>query len=70
MNNNDLVRWAIDKIRCDEKCKPNCYGVIGATGPTDLTGPSGGTTYWTYRSYGAAGGTEPVSAHLVIIQLQ
>ena len=39
MNNkqNDLVRRAGEKIKCDEKCKPNCYGVIGATGPTGPT---------------------------------
>lgn len=49
-NKNDLVRRAMEKIKCDEKCKPNCCIVIGPTGP--------------------AGGTQPVSAHLVIIQLQ
>ena len=28
----------MEKIRCDEKCKPNCFGVIGPTGPTGATG--------------------------------
>jgi len=52
MNNeqNDLVTRAMEKIRCDEKCKPNCFGVIGPTGPT---GPAGGPTGPT----GATGAT-------------
>ena len=54
MNNkqNDLVTRAMKKIKCDEKCKPNCYVVIGPTGPT---GPSGGPTGAT----GATGATGP-----------
>ena len=41
---------ALKKIKEDEKCKPNCIGIIGPTGPTgpkgDIgpTGPSGGPT--------------------------
>ena len=106
MNNkqNDLVRRAMEKIRCNEKCKPNCYAVIGATGSTGPTGPSGGpigptgatgasqiigmaivtttsvNSILTVRNPAdnstaltitpSAGGTKPVSAHLVIIQLQ
>ena len=52
MNNkqNDLVRHAMEKIRCDKKCKPNCYAIIGPTGPT---GPAGGPTGPT----GATGAT-------------
>ena len=47
MNNNDneLVRWAKEKIRRDQKCKPACNtfiigDVIGATGPTGPQGPA------------------------------
>ena len=45
MNNkqNDLVTRAMKKIKCDEKCKPNCYVVIGPTGPTGPTGATGAT---------------------------
>ena len=39
-NQNDLVRWAMEKIRRDEKFKPNCCFVI----PTGPTGPGGGPT--------------------------
>lgn len=33
MNNNDneLVRWAMEKIRCDEKHRPDCCVVVGPT---------------------------------------
>ena len=43
MNNNDneLVRWAQEKIKRDQRFKPNCNVIIGPTGPT---GPSGGPT--------------------------
>lgn len=53
MNNkqNDLVRRAMEKIKCDEKCKPICYGIIGATGPIGPTGPVGPT-----GATGTAGG--------------
>lgn len=37
-NKNDLVRRAMEKIKCDEKCKPNCCVVIGPTGPIVPTG--------------------------------
>ena len=39
---NDLVKCAMEKIKCDEKCKPNCYTVIGPTGATGPTGEAGG----------------------------
>lgn len=48
---NDLVKCAMEKIKCDEKCKPNCYTVIGPTGPTGPTGDVGST--------GPAGATGP-----------
>ena len=37
MNNkqNDLLKWAMKKIKCDEKCKPNCNVIIRPTGPTE-----------------------------------
>ena len=40
MNNkqNDLVKYAIKKIKCDQKCRPNRFTIIGPFGPT---GPSG-----------------------------
>lgn len=43
MNNNDneLERWAREKIRRDQRFRPNCNIIIGPTGPT---GPSGGAT--------------------------
>lgn len=103
MNNKqkDLVRHATKKIRCDEKCKPNCYSIIGPTGPTGPAGPAGGPTGATGTSQiigmaivtttsvnsiltvqnpadnataltitPSAGGTQPVSAHLLITQIQ
>jgi len=49
-NQNDLVRWAMEKIRRDEKFKPNCCFIIPTgptggtgTGPTGPTGPTGAT---------------------------
>ena len=93
MNNkqNDLVKCAIEKIKCDQKCKPNCFTIIGPIGPTGATGtsdisgmflvdittinsvltvrnPAGNAAALTITPL--AGGTNPVSAHLVIIQLQ
>lgn len=76
MNNkqNDLVKYAIEKIKCDQKCKPNCFTIIGPigptgpTGPTRATGPAGNAAAFTITPL--ADGTNPVSAHLVIIQLQ
>ena len=50
--NNSLERYAIEKIKRDSKCKPQCIGaIIGPTGPTGPTGPQGiqglpGGTYW------------------------
>ena len=41
MNNNNLLKRAMEKIRCDEKNRPSCYVVVGPTGPT---GTSGGPT--------------------------
>lgn len=37
MNNNDneLERWAREKIRRDQRFRPNCNVIIGPTGPTD-----------------------------------
>jgi len=52
MNNeqNDLVRCAMEKIRRDERFKPNCCFIIPTgptggtgTGPTGPTGPTGAT---------------------------
>ena len=36
MNNeqNDLVRHAIEKIRCDEKHRLDCCTIVGSTEPT------------------------------------
>ena len=38
MNNkqNHLLKYAMEKIKCDEKCKPNCFVIIGPTGPTGV----------------------------------
>lgn len=57
MNNeqNDLVRWAMEKIRCDERHRPECCVVVGPTGPT---GPAGGPTGPTGAT-GATGATGP-----------
>ena len=33
-NNNELERWAREKIRRDQKCKPQCCVIVGPTGPT------------------------------------
>lgn len=52
MNNYEK---ALQKIKCDEHCKPQCFSIVGptgATGPTGPTGPSGGPTGPT----GPAGG--------------
>jgi len=48
MNNydNELERWAIEKIRRDQRFKPNCCFIMptGPTGPgTGITGPTGPT---------------------------
>ena len=45
-NDNDLIRWAKEKIRKDSKFKPICNTFIindgsGITGPTGPTGPTG-----------------------------
>ena len=34
-NQSDLVKRAIEKIKCNEKCKSFFYTVIGLTGTTD-----------------------------------
>ena len=44
-NQNDLVRWAKEKIKRDQKFKPTCNTFIigngiGATGPTGPQGPA------------------------------
>ena len=62
MNNNDneLERWAIEKIRRDQKFKPNCCFIIptGPTGPgTGITGPTGPT-----GATGEVGPTGPTGA--------
>lgn len=54
-NNNELVRWAMKKIKRDSIFKPNCNVIIGPTGPT---GPSGGPTGPTGAT-GATGATGP-----------
>lgn len=58
MNNNDLIKWAMKKIECDEKNRQNCCVVVGPTGPTGPTGPSGGPTGPT----GDIGPTGPTGA--------
>ena len=46
-NQNNLIKCAMEKIKNDQKFKPNCNVVIGpagadgATGPTGPTGPTG-----------------------------
>lgn len=36
--NDELIRNAMEKIRRDSKCKPQCLGsIIGPTGPTGPT---------------------------------
>ena len=63
MNNeqNELERWAIEKIKRDQKFRPNCSVIIGPTGPT---GPSGGATGPTgpTGADGATGPTGPAGA--------
>ena len=46
MNNNDneLERWAREKIRRDQRFRPNCNIVIGPMGATGPTGPQGPAT--------------------------
>ena len=47
MNNHrddDIYREALEKIKHDQKHKPTCCIVTGATGPTGPTGPAGGPT--------------------------
>ena len=53
-NQNDLVKWAMEKIRRDEKFKPDCCFII----PTGPTGPGGGATGPTGPT-GATGATGP-----------
>ena len=58
--NEDLERYAREKIEKDKRCKPHCIGVIiGPTGPTGPTGPSGGPTGAT----GPTGPTGPTEAY-------
>ena len=59
MNNNDneLERWAREKIRRDQRFKPNCCFII----PTGPTGPAGGPTGPTGPT-GATGATGPTGA--------
>lgn len=52
-NNDDLYKSALQKIKRDSKCKPQCMGAI--IGPTGPTGPSGGAT-------GPTGPTGPTGA--------
>ena len=49
---DNIYREALEKIKHDQKFKPTCCIVTGATGPTGPTGPSGGPT-------GATGPTGP-----------
>ena len=38
-NNSELIRYAMEKIKRDSKCKPQCMGaIIGPTGPTGQIG--------------------------------
>lgn len=39
-NQNDLVRLAMEKIKRDQKFKPNCNVIIGPTGPAGEIGPT------------------------------
>lgn len=48
MNNYEK---ALQKIKCDEHCKPQCFSIVGPTGATGATGPTGAT--------GATGATGP-----------
>ena len=41
-DNNELLKYALQKIKKDQKCKPQCTGII--IGPTGPTGPAGPTT--------------------------
>ena len=46
-DNNELLKYALQKIKKDQKCKPQCTGVIigptGPTGPQGEIGPTGAT---------------------------
>ena len=48
-NQNDLVRCAMEKIRRDEKFKPDCCFIIPA-GPTGATGATGPTARFNNSS--------------------
>ena len=50
---DNIYREALEKIKHDQKFKPTCCIVTGATGPTGPTGPSGGPT-------GPTGATGPI----------
>ena len=72
--------------QCENKQISNCYkyimGMPGSIGPTGPTGTSGVLNYADFYALmppdnaaaltitPVAGGTEPVSAHLVILQIQ
>ena len=65
MNNNDneLLRCAMEKIKRDEKFKPNCCiflptGGTGTVGPTGPTGPQGPATITVGLTTTTAPGTE------------
>lgn len=42
MNNNDYEK-ALQKIKCDQKCRPKYFAIIGPTGATGPTGSDGET---------------------------
>ena len=39
-NNNELERYAREKIKRDQRFRPNCNVIIGPTGPTGPQGPA------------------------------
>ena len=42
-NDNCVYREALEKIKRDKKCKPDCCSIISSIGPTGPTGPIGPT---------------------------
>ena len=64
MNNeqNDLVRCAIEKIKRDEKFKPNCCFVMPTGGITGPTGPQGPATITVGLTTTSAPGTDATAS--------
>jgi hypothetical protein len=62
MNNFDdncVYKEALEKIKRDKKCKPDCCSIVSSVGPTGPTGPAGPTGETPTITIGAVTTGEP-----------